>query len=305
MQSPAWAEFHRGLGEEVIEKKTNHYSYLAIVEHGKFSNRLYCPFGPAVDDKAALGEAIADLKKEAQKRRLDFIRIEPTLSSLANEDMENLGLVHSRRDVQPPHTVVNDVSVSEDDIMAELSQTARRYARKCDKAGMTYSVSYNPDDVKYFIKLIHEVAERTGMKPHSDNYFKAIATTLFPTKSAGLIFAELDGKKIASIIFYFDGRTMSYAHAANSTEYRKISPATGLGLYALKFAHQEGCQKFDWFGVAPAEDDGNPRWKTWKGFTHFKLSYGGERVDRIGTWELPINKLRYKIYRLALVLAHR
>lgn len=305
LQSPAWADFQRQLGREVIEKTTDNYHYVAIVEKGQFSNRLYCPLGPVVKDKPALKLALADLKKEAKQRKLDFVRVEPTLSVLTSYDLTELGLLHSNHDVQPPHSVVNDVSVGEEQIMAELSQTARRYARKCDKAGIAYSVSYNPADIKYFIELIHEVAARTGMKPYDDFYFQQIAAFMFPRKSAGLLFAELDGQKIAAIIFYTDGQTMMYTHAANSTKSRKYSPATGLGLYALKFAHQQGCQVFDWCGVAPAKDDGNPRWEAWAGFTQFKLSYGGQRVDRLGTWELPVNRRRYRIYRLLLSLTHR
>lgn len=305
LQSPAWADFQRKLGREVIEKNGDDYHYVAIVEKGQFSNRLYCPLGPVAKDKEALKEALDDLKKEAKSRKLDFIRIEPTLPDLTTDDLKKLGPVHSNHDVQPPHTVVNDVSVDEDAIMAELSQTARRYARKCDKAGITYRVSYKPTDIRYFIKLMHQVAERTGMKPFDDFYFQQIAGFMFPKKTAGLLLAELDDQVIAAIIFYTDGQTMMYMHAANATEYRKYSPSTGLGLYALKFAHQQGCKVFDWWGVAPEKDDGNKRWQHWKGFTQFKLSFGGKRVDRVGTWELPLRKKRYNIYRLLLALAHR
>lgn len=305
LQGSEWAKFQKYIKNKVVEKSTRDYSYLAIIEKGQFSNRLYCPFGPVAKDKKGLAKALMDLKKVARQRKLDFVRIEPTLPDLTADDMRDLGLVHSSRDVQPPHSVINDVSVDEDKIMAELSQTARRYARKCDKAGITYSVSYQPQDIKYFIELIHEVSKRTGMVPHDDLYFQQLAARLFPDKSAGLMFAEYKGQKIAAIIFFNDGQTMYYAHAANSTEYRKLSPATGLGLFALKYAHKQGCQIFDWYGVAPATDDGNPRWKAWKGFTQFKLSYGGQRVNRVGTWELPVRKLRYSLYRLILKLAHR
>ena len=305
LQSPLWADFQRQLHREVIEKQTKEFSYVAIVEKGQLSHRLYCPLGPVADNLDGLKRALADLKQEAKQRKLDFVRIEPILPGLTADDLCKLGLKHARRDVQPPHSVVNDVSVSEPAIEAELSQTARRYARKCDKAGITYRVSYDPADMRYFIHLIHEVAERTGMHPYDDLYFQQIAAFMFPKKSAGLLLAELDDQVIAAIVFYTDGTTMMYTHAANSTEYRKYSPATGLGLYALKFAHQQGCKVFDWCGVAPAQDDGNPRWQSWKGFTQFKLSYGGTRVDRLGTWELPVRKMRYLLYQLTLALFHR
>jgi lipid II:glycine glycyltransferase (peptidoglycan interpeptide bridge formation enzyme) len=123
-----------------------------------------------------------------------------------------------------------------------------------------------------------------------------------------LLFAELDGRKIASIIFYTDGKTMSYAHAAALTEFRKVSPAVGLGLYAMLFAHREGCQAFDWFGAAPENWQNTPdakRFARWSGFTQFKLSFGGQRVTRLGTWELPLRRGRYALYRLLLRLLGR
>jgi len=308
LQSPAWAKFQHALCREVIEKSGDGWSYLAIVERGQFSNRLYCPYGPTAVSKEKLTEAIKDLRKEARARKLDFLRIEPMVKDLTPEDLQQIRFRPSARFVEPPDTLITDVSVDADQIRANLSQTARRYARKCDQAGITYSVSYAPTDIRHFLDMIHEVAARTGMRPMSDHYFSTIAGTLFPVKDAGLLFAELDGKKIAAIIFYTDGKTMSYAHAANLTEYRKFSPATGLGLYALLFAHEQSCKQFDWFGVAPENWQELPdaeRYKRWTGFTQFKQSFGGKHVQRIGTWELPLKKIRYSLYRLVLKISKR
>jgi lipid II:glycine glycyltransferase (peptidoglycan interpeptide bridge formation enzyme) len=138
------------------------------------------------------------------------------------------------------------------------------------------------------------------MRPFSDHYFSTIAGSLFPTRDAGLLFAELNGKKIAAIIFYTNGATMSYTHAANNSEYRKISPAYGLALYALLFAHEQGCKHFDWCGVAPENADENHRWA---GFTQFKLSFGGQRVSYLGTWELPVKSFKYRLYKIVLKLS--
>jgi len=301
LQSPAWARFQGALGREVIQKDDGDLRYLAIEEHGRLGSRLYCPAGPMVENKAALRTILKELTEEAKHRKLDFIRIEPR-GGITEKDLEKLGLRRSHHDVQPADTVISDVSGSEEEIRAALSQTARRYARKADNAGVTYSLSHGPVDIHYFIELIHDVAQRTGMKPMSDQYFLTIADSLFPTRDGGLLFAELDGKKIAAVIFYTDGTTMCYAHAANHHEYRNISPAYGLGLYALLFAHEQGCKYFDWYGVAP---EGAPDNHRWAGFTQFKLSFGGQRVSYSGTWELPVNKMRYRLYKTALKVGRK
>ena len=299
LQSEHWAKFQRDLGREVIMSD----NFLAIVERGQFSSRLFLAYGPSVN-AADFPKTVQKLREIAKKRNLDFIRIEPTSSEISREILRQNGFRESARFVDPPTTVISDLSGDENALRARLTQTARRYARKCDKAGITYSVSYRPSDIRVFFEMIHAVSARTGAKFHDDLYFQNLATSLFPSKSAGLFFAELDGEKIASIIFFSDGATMSYVHAANKTAYRKFSPATGLGLFALLFAQKSGCKTFDWFGAAP-EKFTDKRYESWAGLTQFKLSFGGERISRVGTWELPLKKSRYAFYRALLCLAGR
>lgn len=300
LQSKEWQKFEEALGRPTIDKKEKTWQYMAYLENGRFSLRLYCPYGPTVADKQALKEAVLDLLTEAKKLGADFIRIEP-IGDITKGDLKNLGLKRrtSHYGVQPVRTVINDVSGSPETISAAVSQKVRRYARKAEKAGLTYSVSHNPDDIEYFLPMIHDVAKRTGMKPMSDDYFREIASTLFPTGAAGLLFAEYKGEKIASIIYYKNDDTMYYAHAANLSEYRDLSPANGLGLFALLFAHEQGCKNFDWYGIASEHSDTG---KSLAGITQFKLSFGGQVKDYLGTWELPINKPKYLLYRILLRL---
>lgn len=300
LQSGAWEKFQKALGRVTIDKKSEKWQYMAILEHGKFSKRLYCPYGPTVEDASALSEAVQDLSTEAKRLGADFIRIEP-VGNITKEDLKKLGLKRriSHLGVQPIRTVVNDVSGGPEAILASVSQKVRRYARKAEKAGLTYSHSQNPDDIKYFLPMIKDVSRRTGMRPMSDDYFKKIAETLFPAEAAGMLFGEYEGKKIASIIYYKNEDTFYYAHAANYSEYRNLSPANGLGLFALLFAHEQGCKSFDWYGIASEDSDTS---KSLAGITQFKLSFGGEVKDYLGAWELPINKPKYLLYRILLKL---
>jgi lipid II:glycine glycyltransferase (peptidoglycan interpeptide bridge formation enzyme) len=298
LQSAAWADFQRQLGRQTIDKSDKNWQYMTIVEHGRWSNRLYCPYGPTCTDKTGLTAARADLMAEATARNLDFIRVEP-MGDLTEADLTALGLKRkvSHFGVQPISTVINDVSGGPEAITASVSQKVRRYARKAEKQGLTYSVSHQPDDIKHYIDMIHDVAARTGMKPMSDHYFETIASALFPTGAAGLLFGEYQGKKIASIVYYKTDSTLYYAHAANYTEYRALSPANGLGLYALLFAHEQGCNWFDWYGIASDKADNS---SALAGITQFKLSFGGQVKNYLGTWELPINKSKYRLYKTLL-----
>lgn len=293
LQSDAWKKFQDDLSRTTIQKNTNHGEYLGIVERGRFNNRLYLPYGPQVDSPDDLAPLLSDIKKTAQKLGVDFIRIEP----MGDFDLSILKAAgyKRRKDLQPSHTVINDVSISRDAISAAMSQTARRMWRKNLKAGVTFEVSYQPEDINLFIDMIHDVSKRTGMVPHSDKYFRQMATSLFPDKKAGVFLARLEGQPIASIVFFSDGITMSYAHAASYSAHRKLSPATALGAEILLLAHETGHKYFDFYGIAP--ENATPE-NPWHGFTQFKKIFGGEPTEFAGTWELPLRPITYTLYSL-------
>lgn len=298
LQSPAWSKFQQVRGNEVVTRSGRGWKYRAIIEKGRLGKRLYCPYGPVCEDEAAFRAALADMYQVARARRLDFVRVEPRLD-VSKEKLERLGLMFSHHNVQPADTLLNLVDaekVTEEEILAAIKKHPRRSWRKSEKDGVTYRVSNDPQDVEIFLEMLRDVSSRTGMQPHPDSYFQDIARSLFPTGNAGIMFAELDGKPVASLIYYSDGVTMSYAHAASFTEYRKLSPGTGLVVFALLKARETGHKLFDFYGVAPEDA---PEDHPWNGFTRFKSSFGGQRVSFPGTWELPVKKAKHALYHWA------
>ncbi|MCL2529198.1 MAG: peptidoglycan bridge formation glycyltransferase FemA/FemB family protein [Coriobacteriia bacterium] len=302
LQTEPWGEFQRAYGNETVSRSGTAsdggtWEYLAIVERGRFSSRLYCPYGPFSTTKEALREALDSLKKESRSYLVDFARVEPR-GSFNAEDLKEMGLRPAARNVQPPDTIVNDVranAVSEEDILLRGSTTRRQLYRYSLRDGVEYKTSYNPADIKYFLEMIHEVAKRTGITPHEDAYFETLAQTLFPQKAAGMLLSVLDDMPIATLIFYTDGTTAAYAHAGSVDGYKKISPPSGLFMHLQFFARESGHTLLDTYGVAP---EGAGKEHDWAGFTQFKESFGGVRVHCPGTWELPVNKLRYTLYNL-------
>lgn len=303
LQTKAWGEFQQAYGNETLLRSGTAadggtWEYLAIVERGRFASRLYCPYGPLSTSKTALEEALASLKKEARSYLVDFVRVEPR-GTFESKELVALGLKPAARNVQPPDTIINDVrasAVTEDDIMLRASQTRRQLYRYSLRDGVEYQTSYEPRDLAPFLDMIHTVAERTGIIPHEDAYFETMAEVLFPQKAAGMLLSVLDGKPIASLIFYSDGTTMGYAHAGSVDGHRKLSPPSGLFMRLQLFARESGHTLVDTYGVAPV---GAGKEHEWAGFTQFKESFGGVRAHYQGTWELSVSKLRYFFYSKA------
>ncbi|MDR1862232.1 MAG: peptidoglycan bridge formation glycyltransferase FemA/FemB family protein [Candidatus Ancillula sp.] len=292
LQSPEWREFQHKLGNDTIEVN----GALGIVERGKVS-KLYFPYGPCVEQQSGFFEAVVE---EAKTLGVDYVRVEPR-SGVDAEKLTALGFVKAHKNIQPEVTAVSDLSVGFDEIFKGLPSNTRNAWRQTEKKGVTFSESRDVQDVQIFLEMLHSVAARTGMHPHPDEYFQYMAQTFFPSGAGGLFFAKVEGQVAAAVLYFQDDTTMYYAHAASFDEFRKLSVATTILVYALQEACARGLQFFDWFGVAP-EAFKTPKeeqfYASWQGFTNFKLRFGGSRVTTLGTWDLPLNKLKYRLFRL-------
>lgn len=169
-------------------------------------------------------------------------------------------------------------------------------------ASVTFEFSSNPADIEIFFHHINSVAERTGMVPREDNYYRVLAKTLFEKGCAGLIIAKKDGKAIASKIVIFNSSTLYILHSGSFSEFRELNVNAALNVWILEFANQKGLEFVDFYGVAPEEGEiktkkDRKKYASWQGFTRFKLSFGAERKKYGGTYELPLNKLHYFCYR--------
>lgn len=300
LQTAAWAAFQDALGREYIEHTTDSWSALAIVERGKLANRLYCPYGPSVKNKDDLPDALEWLKEQANKRGLDFVRIEPLATDMKPVDsdyLRSLGLKQSHTDVQPKYTIQVNLQKTADEVIAAMSQTTRNLYRNIHKKGVTFHESTNPEDMKELTKMLAIVAKRTGMKPHSDHYLQTEAKILLKEGSAKIFIARVEEKPVAMALIYCGENGWYYSHAASYEPARRLQVMQPLLAHIIMTAHAAKVPMFDLYGIAPPDALSTHPLVP---ITKFKKSFGGQEVAFSGTWELPVRPLRYKLYRLLL-----
>jgi len=294
LQSRGWALFQQQLGKQLFYASDTHWSWIAILEANRFGSRLYVPYGPTATSPVSLKKAISALLACAQAQGVDFIRIEPHAPQ-AKKTLKQLGAKRAHRDIQPRHTFVKDLDRPDEELYAEMASTNRRLYRRAAEAGFTFRQSYEPADISLFLDMIHQVAARTGMQPHSDSYFQTMAEVLLPLHAASFCVAYHNGQPVAASVVFEDAHTRYYAHAANAESARKLQPGVYLLGHLIFDAKAAGKQHFDYYGVAPPHAS---RTHTWAGFSLFKRNFGGRDVEYSGTWEIPIKKARYQAYRL-------
>ncbi len=294
LQSEAWQNFQKELGRKTFRQSGEGWEYLAILETGRGNTRLYCPYGPLAHDQRSFEEALRSLIDLGRRHGATFVRVEPTDPSRAQFLSLYGGKKVTYQSLNPERTITIDLDRPIEDIVAAMTATNRNLYRNYQKKGIKIYQSTKVKDIEIFLRLIEKVAERTGMRPHSDDYFRKQAESLFPTGAAKLFVAIYDKTPIAASISYDSSTTRYYAHAGADVDYAKLHAGNALVARMIIDAKQQGLQQFDLYGIAPKNATQD---HPWSGFTKFKQSYGGTEVDYAGSWDIPLKRLPYFSYR--------
>lgn len=323
-QSKEWQRYEEMEGRETFWREGEGWHYLAMLYKRSFGNYLYCPYGP-VAGASELPAALDSLVTLAKEQGCFFVRIEPMLalvseggsgvddgvssgdSSLDNsaeiargddvisvDEMKKLGCVKSH-DLNPAHTWVLDLAgQTREELLAGMSGTRTRYWKKAERSGVKIRRTKDPEEVGILSRLLGDLGEKNGFKPQSYEHLKNQLKAGFAT----LYVAEVteDGKQvpIATLLVHEHDGVRSYAHTASDDKYRKLTAGTVLTVQAILDAKDEGTSEFDFWGVSTSEDPKHP----WYHFSQYKKSFGGSQVDYAGTWDKPVKKWKYRVYRL-------
>ncbi|MBQ9180553.1 peptidoglycan bridge formation glycyltransferase FemA/FemB family protein [Candidatus Saccharibacteria bacterium] len=309
-QSEEWKNLQKALGVKIFDKSSKNYEYLAILKHTPVGNYLYLPYGPIIKNKAGAAEAKEDLITCAKNQNAIFIRVEPTDRESSVDFLK--GAIKSK-DISPADTWVLDLTASEEEIVSNFSQGTRTRFHNYEKKGLTVEVSKDPEDIKYLVDLQSKLAKVRGIHPYDADYLKTELSQPFASlylvkydapesegrplkasKSAGQNNSGSSPKIIAASLFFDHDGTRYYMQSASDLEYKKLPATVALLTKAIFDAKAKGIKEFDFWGIAP---DGADSTHPWYGFTEFKKSFGGHPVHYSGTYDIPVNPARYKLYQ--------
>ncbi len=213
---------------------------------------------------------------------------------------EALGLRRAPVTVQPPSTVILDLSEDEDALLKAMKSKTRYNVRLAAKRGVTVREA-GAEELSLWYRLYRETARRDRISIHSEAYYSALFEVVrgsdAGTRGAGprlsLYFAELDGALLAgNIVLEWEG-TATYLYGASSSHRRELMAPYLLQWEAMRQARSRGLDRYDLFGVPPTPDPKHPM----HGLYRFKTGFGGRILDRLGAWDYPCRPLRYRAYR--------
>ncbi len=271
----------------------------------------YVPKGPAVDwtDPTQARAVLTMAREAAHKQRAALLKIEPEqldTPALAAQ-LANLGFRPSSQRVQPLSTIHIDLTGDEEALLARMKPKWRYNIRLAERKGVRVRVG-GLDDLPAIQELMGATGLRDRFAVHSAAYY-ALASQLFV--SAGLatwLLAEAEGRLLAAIAVFAVGRSAWYMWGASADEGRNLMPNHALQWAAMRWACARGCTIYDLWGI-PDEVGANPAAyaepESWGegglwGVYRFKQGFGGRVVRYTGAWDLPLSRVGYGLYRLAL-----
>ncbi|OHD75612.1 MAG: hypothetical protein A3J97_15905 [Spirochaetes bacterium RIFOXYC1_FULL_54_7] len=229
-------------------------------------------------------------------------------------------------DVQPPDTVVLDLSCTKDEMLARMKPKWRYNIKLAEKKNIVIAEEgYAALDT--FYSLYQQTAARDRISVHPKSYYGklfelALKNKLSDTQSAGdqsaegrsgdagkwtsgtrgepvpdlrLWVARHEGQALAVIVTLFYGTTATYLYGASSDEKRNLMPAYALQWAAITSAKAAGCLEYDMYGIPPNNDENHPM----AGLYRFKTGFGGELRHYPGAWDYVYLPRVYFLFRAA------
>lgn len=326
-QTPEWGHFQAEVPERgkywiiVLEKSVPAASAPKIIAGTLLIRHslpkgycwLYAPRGPLVNSQLQMDTLLDEIKKIAKQENAIFLRVDPPIEidfQCAEGAQHPILKFHHFRKInkgfQPEHTLMLDLTKSEQQLLAEMKPKGRYNIKLAEKKGVKIRTSDITNKEKFekdlseFYEILNETTSRDGFHSHNIEFYKNMLQTLHP--QAFLHLAEYDGKIIAGSINTYFKDTATYYYGASGNSHRNLMAPYLLHWQAIKEAKAKGYKYYDLFGIAPMRQRRVAfiprRSHPWLGVTEFKRKFGGMEISYQPAQEYAFKKSLYLAYRL-------
>lgn len=265
---------------------------------------VYCPRGPVADPgNTAIFDCLIDgLREFAREHRAILLKIDPPLvgepavtafrkGGLRPAPVKNEGFGGTQ-----PRAVMRTAPLGDDEALLMRFKPKTRYnIRLAERKGVQVTGHTSRDDLEEFYALLQETARRDGFNVRDFRYFSDLWDCVIDRDLGRLFLARYEGKLLGGAINFILGRQCWYVYGASSGQFRKLMPNHLLQWRMMQWARDEGCEVYDFRGVAL---DRAGAGEHLGGLRRFKAGFAAEYVEYVGEWDLPLSALLYGAFYL-------
>lgn len=303
LQSWAWGDFRKKTGIEVIR--------LGIYERGRLIETAQVTIHPIPFTSRAIGylpkgnipsqEMLNALFDAGNKYKCIFIKLEPNIQAGNNLQFlipkSKFLIPNSPHPLFTKYTFQLDLTVPEETLLKNMHPKTRYNIKIAQKHRVTVREDNSDRAFASYLKLTFETTKRQKFFAHDRQYHQLMWETLRDAKITHLLTATLenDGTEqilVTWILFLFNN-ILYYPYGASSNLYRNLMPSNLIMWEAIRFGKKHGAKIFDmWGALGPNPDPLDP----WYGFHKFKLGFGAQLIEFVGSFDLVIEPKLYRLY---------
>lgn len=259
----------------------------------------YYPRGVWPDDMQ-----LSALKDLGQRENAIFIKLEPDVFSPPKNQADITGLRQvlaaggcvEGRPLFTKYSFVLDLTQPEAEILAKMKSKTRYNIKIAEKHGVEVTEDNSDEAFDKYLKLLEETTTRQKFYAHTKTYHTKMWKNMRQAGIARLIKATYQGKVLATWILFLYKNRLFYPYGASSREHREVMASNLVMWKAILLGKSWGATSFDmWGSLGPDPDPKDP----WFGFHNFKLGYGGNLSEFVGTYDLVLQPQLYRLYQLA------
>jgi lipid II:glycine glycyltransferase (peptidoglycan interpeptide bridge formation enzyme) len=305
LQTWEWGEFKRvTTGWQPLRLAfKRHNALVGMVSLGVRSvgglKLMYAPKGFVTyfEDATLVDEILHFLQRYARRNPTVWLKIDPDVvlaTGLPNTDEDTSNPVgydlqqallarkwrFSDDQVQFRNSLCIDLTQSEDDILANMSQNTRRKVRTGEKKGVSIRRA-TLDDLPLLYALYQQTGERDAFLIRPFSYYQRAWHDFMQADLAHALIAEHEGQAIAHVILFHFGRKCWYFYGASSNTARETMPNYALQWEAMRWAKSQGYAVYDMWGAPNVFDESDSMW----GVYEFKRGFRGVVTRHIGAWD--------------------
>jgi len=286
LQSPAWGDFRKAMGIDVVRLNnwliTFHKIPLIQWTIG------YFPKGPKPSQKMI--ELLLDL---GRKKRAIFIQLEPNAVVHFKFQISNFKLKPSHHPLFTKYTFVLDLTKSEEELLKTMHPKTRYNIKVAQKHGVI--VKEDNTAFEAYLTLTQETTARQGFYAHNETYHRTMWKIMHEAGIAHLFTASYQETILSAWIVFVYNDTVYYPYGSSSRQHREVMAPTLLLWEIVRWAKKKGLKVFDlWGALGPNPDPRDP----WFGFHRFKQGFNPKLIEFVGSYDLVIHPWLYRLYTI-------
>ena len=254
--------------------------------------------GPEIND-----QMISKVTEVAKMENAIFVKLEPNFIYQTFDNSNNPTHVHKKpifthlkkspKSAFYPFTYIVDLTKTENQILESMHPKTRYNIRVANRYGVEVREQTDNEGFEIYLKLLLATTKRQGFYLHTEKYHRDLWKKLKDTGMIHIMLGSYQNQVLSAFMIFNIHDKLFYPYGASLDVNRQVMAPTLLMWEVVRLGQKLKCKTFDMWGcLGPRAKESENGY----GFHRFKQGFGGQLVEYVGTYDLVINPVLYKLY---------